>query len=96
MMQAAAWLVNTSPLYQDQGITIDENWLREVQDFLGEANVSSVISNDAGTQTIENSVEDKWSEDKTEVPDGVTDAWLTPPGYVDNSEQQQIYNVAPG
>ena len=27
-MQAAAWLVNTSPLYQGQGITIDENWLR--------------------------------------------------------------------
>ena len=79
VMQAAAWLVNTSPLYQDHGITIDENWLREVQDFLGEANVSSVISNDAGSQTIENSVEDEWSEHETEIPAGVTDTMLTPP-----------------
>ena len=28
VMQAAAWLVNTSPLYEGQGITIDHNWLR--------------------------------------------------------------------
>ena len=52
VMQAAAWLVNTCPLYHDQGITINENWLREVQNSLDEANISSVISNDTDSQTI--------------------------------------------
>ena len=96
VMQAAAWLVNTSTLYQDQGITIDENWLREVQNSLDEANISSAIPNDTDSQTVENSVEDECSEDKTEIPAGVTDTMLTPPDYVDNSERQQIYNIAPG
>ena len=95
-MQAAAWLVNTSPLYQDQGITIDENWLREVQNSLDEANISSAISNDTDSQAIKKSVEDEWSEDETEIPAGVTDTMLTPPDYVHNTERQQIYNIAPG
>ena len=94
-MQAAAWLVNTSPLYQDQGITIDENWLREVQNSLDEANISSAISNDTDSQAIKNSVQDEWSEDEAEIPAGVTNTMLTPPDYVDNTERQQIYNIAP-
>ena len=39
---------------------------------------------------------DEWSEDETEIPAGVTDTMLTPPDYVNNSERQQIYNIAPG
>ena len=31
VMQAAAWLVNTSALYQEQGITLDENWMTTVE-----------------------------------------------------------------
>ena len=27
VMQAAAWLVNTSPLYQSEGVIVDQNWL---------------------------------------------------------------------
>ena len=95
VMETAAWLVNTSPLYQDQGITVDENWLHEVRNSLDEINMTPVISNDENSQTIENSVEDEWSKDETEIPAGVTDTMLTPPDYVDNSERQQIYNVAP-
>ncbi len=30
-MQAAAWLVNTSALYQEQGITLDENWMTSIE-----------------------------------------------------------------
>ena len=30
VMQAAALLVNTSPLYEGEGITIDQNWLRSL------------------------------------------------------------------
>ena len=33
---------------------------------------------------------------QTELPAGVTDTMLTPPDYEDNSERQQIYNIAPG
>ena len=72
-------------LIEDQGITIDENWLREVQNSLDETNIFSAISNDTDSQTIENSVEDEWSEDETEIPAGVTDTMLTP-DYVNNSE----------
>ena len=39
---------------------------------------------------------DEWSEDETKIPAGVTDTMLTPPDYVNNSERQQIYNIAPG
>ena len=95
VMETAAWLVNTSPLYQDQGITVDESWMHEVRNSLDETNMTPVISNDENSQTIENSVEDEWSKDETEIPAGVTDTMLTPPDYVDNSERQQIYNVAP-
>ena len=31
VMQAAAWLVNTSALYQEQGITLDENWMTSIE-----------------------------------------------------------------
>ena len=96
VMQAAAWLVNTSPLYQDQGITVDENCLHEVRNSMDETNMTPVISNDEKSQTIENSVEDEWSEDETEIPADITDTMLTPPDYVDNSERQQYYNVTPG
>ena len=30
VMQGAAWLVNTSPLYGGEGITINQNWLRSL------------------------------------------------------------------
>ncbi len=29
-MQATAWLVNTSSLYQEQGITLDDNWASSI------------------------------------------------------------------
>ena len=44
VMQAAAWLVNTSPLYQDQGITVDESWMHEVRNSLDETNMNPVIT----------------------------------------------------
>ena len=40
--------------------------------------------------------EDRWSEDKAEIPAGVTDTMLTAPDFVTDNEQQSIVNVAPG
>ena len=89
VMQAAAWLVNTSNLYREQGITFDQDWL---------ANFDPTVPNEdcdnEGTIDPANS-EDKWSEDETEIPAGVTDTMLTPPDFVDDDERQHIYNVAP-
>ena len=61
VMQAAAWLVNTSPLYQDQGITIDENWIKDLQDSQNEINNSATISDDTDscTNTVKNCAEAK-------------------------------------
>ena len=43
VMQAAAWLVNTSSSYQVEGINIDENWLRDKQNSMGETNISLIL-----------------------------------------------------
>ena len=47
VMQAAAWLVNTSPLYEGQGITIDQNWLRSLPVSADETCDSIETQNDA-------------------------------------------------
>ena len=46
-------------------------------------------------QTNLTSSEDEWSEDEAEIPAGVTDCMLTPSDFVDDTERQHIYNVAP-
>ncbi|CAB4001647.1 Hypothetical predicted protein [Paramuricea clavata] len=96
VMQAAAWLIGTSPLYQDEGITINENWLRSLQYSGNKAPNITETSNDEDEQTTSNSPEDEWTEDVAEIPAGVTDSMLTPPDFVNDSERQEIYNFAPG
>ena len=96
VMQAAAWLTSSSCLYQDEGITIDENWLRSLQDSINGATNSTETSDDKDHQTTSNSPDDEWTEDEAEIPAGVTDSMLTPPDLVNDSERQEIYNFAPG
>jgi hypothetical protein len=31
VMQAAAWLLNTSSLYKEEGITLDQNWMASIE-----------------------------------------------------------------
>jgi hypothetical protein len=93
VMQAAAWLVNTSSLYQEQGITLDQTWLTSIEletvsDNLCNEN-TNISSNNLDTP------EDEWSEVEAEIPAGVTDSMLTPPDFVADSERQEIYNFAP-
>ena len=96
VLQALAWLLNTSPLYQDEGITIDESWLRVGQDSVVENDDSTVTSKDTDHQTTLNSTDGGWSEDEAELPAGVTESMLIPPDFVNDNERQEIYNVAPG
>jgi hypothetical protein len=75
VMQAAAWLVNTSSLYQEQGITLDQTWLTTIEletvsDNLCDEN-TNISSNNLDTP------EDEWSEVEAEIPAGVTDSMLT-------------------
>ena len=50
VMQAAAWFVNTSPLYEGQGITIDQNWLRSLPLSVNETCDAIETQNDANDQ----------------------------------------------
>ena len=61
-----------------------------------EATNSSETSHDEDDQITSNSPQDEWTEDKAEIPAGVTDSMLTPPDFVNDSETQEIYNFAPG
>ena len=53
VMQAAAWLVNTSPLYEGEGITIDQNWLRSLPVSADETCGSIEMQNDADNETFQ-------------------------------------------
>ena len=96
VMQAAAWLVNTSPLYQSEQVIVDQNWLRNLQASVDEIVNSHDTPNDAGDKTISNTSEDEWSEDEAEIPADVTDSMLTSSDFVSDIEKQEIYNFAPG
>ena len=96
VMQAAAWLVNTSPLYEGEGITIDQNWLRSLPVSADETCDSIETQNDADNETTSNIPDDQWSEDEAEIPAGTTDSMLTASDFVSDNEKQEIYNFAPG
>ena len=96
VMQAAAWLVSTSPLYEGQGITIDQNWLRSLPLSVYETCNPIETQNDANDESTSNIPDDQWSEDKAEIPAGTTDSMLTTSDFVSDNEKQEIYNFAPG
>ena len=92
VMQAAAWLVNTSALYQEQGITLDESWMTTIEPETVSSDLENRNLNASDDQT---NLEDDWSEDEAEIPAGITDSMLTAPDFVDDNERQSIYNFAP-
>ena len=96
VMQAAVWLVNTSPLYEDQGITIDQNWLRSLPVSTDGTCDTIETRSDADDETTSNIPDDQWSEDEAEIPAGTTDSMLTTLDFVSDNEKQEIYNFAPG
>ena len=95
-MQAAVWLVNTSPLYEGQGITVDQNWLTSLPVSVDETCDSIETQNDADDESTSNISDDQWSEDQAEIPAGTTDTMLTTSDFVSDNEKKEIYNFAPG
>lgn len=96
VMQAAAWLVNTSDLYREQGIAFDQNWLTYFDPTISNEECDNDNTNNLVDQTTIATAEDEWSEDEAEIPAGVTDTMLTAADFLNDNERQHIYNVAPG
>ena len=85
VMQAAAWLIHTSSLYQEQGITLNPSWVTTIEP----ATVSDDHDNENTNISGDNldSPEDEWNENEAEMPAGVMDSMLTPPDFVNDSER---------
>ena len=97
VIQAAAWLANTSDLYREHGITFDKNWESNFnQTASGEDTLTTEPINDNNKSLSSDSADDEWSEDEAEIPAGVTDSMLTPTDFLNDGERQHIYNFAPG
>ena len=52
------------------------------------------IGHDADIETVQYT--DDWVEDDAEIPAGVTDTMLTATDFLEDSEREQIYSIAPG
>lgn len=102
VVQVAKWLIDTSILYKREGITLNPDWnhnsLHETDTEQNQENAdynASTNRNENLKQTaVEN--EDNWSEDDVEIPTGVTDTLLTAPDFLEDTERQNVLNVAPG
>ena len=58
-----------------------------------------IIDNSNAEETADketSEVHDDWTEEDAEIPAGVTDTMLTTADFLDDTERQQIYNIAPG
>ena len=98
VFQAATWLANTSALYKQEGILINQNWNANFDEQV-ENSDAELISNAQIHLTADNANslnEDDFSEDEAETPAGITDTMLTATDFLDDSERQEIYNIAPG
>ena len=97
-MQAATWLASTSALSKQEGILINQNWNANFDEQV-ENSDAELVSNAQIHRTADdaNSLsEDDFSEDEAETTAGVTDIMITATDSLDDSERQEIYNIAPG
>ena len=107
-MQAAKWLATNSTLYGEQGVSFSDDRVRRLSMNLPEyentsqccSQVNSLstdvdnIGHSADVQTEQHT--DDWIEDDAEIPAGVTDTMLTATDFLEDSEREQIYSIAPG
>ena len=71
---------------ENQSLNDDNNFITE--NYENNANENELSCN-------ENNNDNNWIEDEDEIPAGVTDTMLTAPDFLDDSEQENILNVAP-
>ena len=104
VVQAAKWLDN-SYLYRDEDIVFDDDWVNKYNievvqhekddNEIGNPQLESVDKNNDNNDSDRVDKADNWSEDEEEIPAGVTDTKFTAPGFLEDSEQQDILNTAP-
>ena len=107
-MQAAKWLAANSTLYREQGVSFSHGRVHRLSMNLSEnentsqccSQVNSLLSDvdnighDADIETEHYT--DDCIEDDTEIPAGVADTMLTATDFLEDSEREQIYSIAPG
>ena len=102
VVQVAKWLIDTSILYKREGITLNPDWnhnsLHETDTEQNQENADYNASTNRSENLKQTAVEneDNWSEDDVEIPTGVTDTLLTAPDFLEDTERQNVLNVAPG
>lgn len=108
IVQAAKWLATNSILYREQGVSfsvdraqrlsmnLPENektsqWCSQVNNLRSDVNN---IWHDANIETDQ--YVDDWIENNAEIPVSVTDTMLSAIDFLEDSEREQIYSIAPG
>lgn len=108
IVQAAKWLATNSILYREQGVSfsvdraqrlsmnLPENektsqWCSQVNNLRSDVNN---IWHDANIETDQ--YVDDWIENNAEIPVSVTDTMLSAIYFLEDSEREQIYSIAPG
>ena len=108
IVQAAKWLAANSTLYREQGVSFSDGRVHRLSmNLSGNENTSQCcsqvnsllsdvdnIGHDADIETEHYT--DDWIEDDTEIPAGVADTMLTATDFLEDSEREQIYSIAPG
>ena len=83
--KSSSSLVSSSPLYQEQGVPVDQNWMTNIQPTSNfESHCCDGILNNSDNSCTS---DDEWAGDEPEIPAGVTDSMLTPPDFVNDSER---------
>ena len=100
VFQAARWLSLNSSLYKEEDITFNEEWklndsTEDFQECSGKNNIFG-NSQSINAEKQKCSSDGEWSEDEAEIVAGVTDTMLTATNFVDDSEHENILNIAPG
>ena len=108
IVQAAKWLATNSTLYREQGVSFSDDRVHRLSMNLPENEDTSQCCSQVNTllSDVDNvghsaDVESEqhtndWIEDDAEIPAGVTDTMLTATDFLEDSEREQIYSIAPG
>ena len=103
VVQGAKWLITYSSLYRDEGIVFDKDWVDKynieiaqneihnndgLQSELGDKNAHS----NSSSEKLDNN---ELSEGEAEILVCVTDTMLTATDFLEDSEWQNILNIAP-
>lgn len=103
VVQGTKWLITNSSLYRDEGIDFDKDWVDKynIEIAQNEIHNNDGLQSESGDKNAHsNSSSDKLdnnelSEGEAEILVCVTDTMLTATDFLEDSEWQNILNIAP-